>query len=105
MTVDTRHINSPINRAHVAQIKALLALGMQQKPLADYYKLTASVVSAISTGRNWSHIKASEGVSFGYCSTCQKLIIDNGERPELIYVVATDEYYCNEKCEACHVAQ
>lgn len=54
----SKNARAQLSESQVATIKKLLASGSKQTDLADVFSVKKTIISAISTGQNWSHVKA-----------------------------------------------
>jgi len=78
----------------VLRVKAMLAI-MGPKEASENSPMSMSNTSAINTGRTWADVDASKAAA-ARCIGCGRILVDPLD--ECIYIVATDEYACNQAC-------
>lgn len=90
-----RRSNATIEDA--ARVKVMLHYKIPTIEIAKQTPFTPAAISNINTGKAWKDVKVDMKLfSAGQCIGCGKLLIDGLD--DLIYLVADDEYVCDQRC-------
>ena len=79
----------------VLRAKAMLAIGMGPKEVAQHSPMGVGSLSLLKCGHTYQDVDVSM-VAAAKCIGCGKVLVDPLD--ECIYIVATDEYACRQEC-------
>jgi len=98
-------MQKPNTTETVLRAKAMLAIGMGPKEVSQHSPMGIGSLSLLKCGRTYQDVDASKAAA-AKCIGCGRVLVDPLD--ECIYIVATDEYACSQKCidksaeQGCH---